>query len=245
MAPRLHSESADLELAEQVHGVIAAMRDFLRGAIDAPGLSRFARDMWPEARQDLPFAGQSLANTVWLSILNATDPELRITDVEGYIRWLTIGSPFYPIRVCGVRMSAARLAAQLSLATHRYIVDGLGWQESVEFVSLVTGRQFHAESSIVHDVPDNIFVHACDVPGREPQPLLDLCNTLGIDAADCFLDHAEPARWRIWRQDDNGHRSVVSTFTALKKARLALADLEAATHKQMYWIDPFPAGDAG
>jgi hypothetical protein len=245
MTPPLHSESADLEQSERVGSVVAALRTFLKGAVDPPGLARFARELWPEAMaQSMPFHRNGLANTAWISILNATDPELRISDVECYLRWLTRGAAQFPVRVCGVRANAAQIALQLNLITERYIVDGLGWIESVEFTSLCTDRQFRAESSMTHGVPDNVYVRASESV-REPQPVLDLCNTLGIDAADCFLEQPEPARWRLWRQDDNGHRAVVASFTALRKARSTLAELEASAHKQMYWLEPEPAGDAG
>lgn len=245
MTPPLHSESADLEQSERVQSVVAALRGFLKSETDRVALSRFARELWPEAMgQSMPFRRHGAANTVWISILNATSPELRVSDVECYLRWLTRGAASFPARVCGVRANAARLAEQLNLQTERYIVDGLGWIESVEFSSSCTGRAFHAWSSMMHGVLDNVFVQASESL-EEPRAVLDLCNTLGIDAADCFLESPEPTRWRIWRQDDNGHRAVVGSFTALRKARITLANLEASTHKQMYWIESEPPSDAG
>jgi len=245
MTARDRSESADLEVAERVRGFIAVLRNFASGAITAAELEQYARRMWPDTNgQGTPFPGNGLAATAFNSIWRPTDTELRASDVAGYIRWLTIGTCDFPARVCGVRITAAQLAEKLSLPTQRYIVDGLGWIESVEFASPITGRQFHAESSMMDGVPQNIYVRASEGT-REPSAVLDLCNTLGIDAADCFLDDDEPTRWVIWRQDDNGHRAIVESFSALQKARRELLRLESSAHKQMYWIEEAPTATAG
>ncbi len=46
-----------------------------------------------------------------------------------------------------------------------------------------------------------------------------------------------PARWELWRQDDNGIRVVVAHFEEQEAAREALARFESRHHKQTYWIE--------
>src|SRR5262245_39896819 len=141
MAPRARSEASDIEIAARVRRFVAVLRDFTSGAIDASGLALFARELWPEkSGQGTPFPGNGLASVAFDSIWRPSDPELRSTDVQGYIRWLTVGASNFPVRVCGVRVNAASLAERLSLPTQRYIMAGLGWLESVEFASPITGR---------------------------------------------------------------------------------------------------------
>ena len=43
--------------------------------------------------------------------------------------------------------------------------------------------------------------------------------------------------WALWRQDDNGVKTLVSSFTGRCKARAALAGFEALHHKQTYWLE--------
>lgn len=44
--------------------------------------------------------------------------------------------------------------------------------------------------------------------------------------------------WNLMRQDDNGHRFLVSAHASKLEAQQALAALEGGHHKQMYWIEP-------
>ncbi|MEN6473144.1 MAG: tRNA-specific 2-thiouridylase [Syntrophaceae bacterium] len=48
----------------------------------------------------------------------------------------------------------------------------------------------------------------------------------------------EHPAWSLMRQDDNGHRFLVSIHATKAKAQQALAALEGRHHKQMYWIEP-------
>lgn len=48
---------------------------------------------------------------------------------------------------------------------------------------------------------------------------------------------AEP-RWTIWRQDDNGNQSVISSGHSRDEAARLCAEFEARGHKQLYWIAP-------
>lgn len=63
----------------------------------------------------------------------------------------------------------------------------------------------------------------------------------GLDLDDCLMvaDHIDRAafpRWVLWRQDDNGTRVEVATFTGRRKADDQAARMEAGGHKQLYWV---------
>ncbi|MCB9551096.1 MAG: hypothetical protein H6705_04275 [Myxococcales bacterium] len=63
----------------------------------------------------------------------------------------------------------------------------------------------------------------------------------GLDLDDCVsvgegVDRAALPRWVLWRQDDNGDRFVVETFTGRRKADDRAARMEAGGHKQLYWV---------
>jgi hypothetical protein len=43
-------------------------------------------------------------------------------------------------------------------------------------------------------------------------------------------------RWTVWRQDDNGHRCVVSRHDSRAEADSVAATMEARGHRQTYWV---------
>ena len=53
------------------------------------------------------------------------------------------------------------------------------------------------------------------------------------------LSHAgPPLRWRVFREDDHGHRFEVSRGHTEEEARRIAAEFEARGHKQSYGADP-------
>lgn len=119
----------------------------------------------------------------------------------------------------------------------RYFVDGIGLQESVSFASLATGRRFVATSSCWTGDPSQAFIES-DEPDKDGAVLQDLFDTLAIDFDDLIdtIDASQVA-WDLWRQDDNGIRAKISSFTGLAKALRSLASFEQLGHKQTYWIE--------
>lgn len=48
---------------------------------------------------------------------------------------------------------------------------------------------------------------------------------------------ADPVRYELWRQDDNGNRYLVSVHASRADADAALEDLErGVVHKQLYYV---------
>ncbi len=57
------------------------------------------------------------------------------------------------------------------------------------------------------------------------------------------MERLDTARWSLFRQDDNGHVFLMSTWPSRAEAEAARAAFEARGHKQMYWVSPGePAG---
>ena len=48
-------------------------------------------------------------------------------------------------------------------------------------------------------------------------------------------------RWVLLRQDDNGHRFVVETYSTEAEAEAARRDYEARGHKQTYGVEALDA----
>ena len=42
--------------------------------------------------------------------------------------------------------------------------------------------------------------------------------------------------WKLWRQDDNGHRFLVDTYSSREEAETRMAELTVGHHKQTYWV---------
>lgn len=47
-------------------------------------------------------------------------------------------------------------------------------------------------------------------------------------------------RYELWRQDDNGNRFLVETFTDREAAEERLARMTRSIHKQTWWISERP-----
>jgi hypothetical protein len=60
----------------------------------------------------------------------------------------------------------------------------------------------------------------------------DLFDTLVIEPPNLVVQ-----RWDLWRQDDNGVRALMASFTGRAKAEAALEHFEALGHKQAYWLE--------
>jgi len=73
----------------------------------------------------------------------------------------------------------------------------------------------------------------------------EVLRLLGLSEADLSWRHPEvetPAAWGIWRQDDHGHKYLVQIVGFEEGARLLAARLEAAGHKQTYWVQRVESG---
>ncbi len=47
--------------------------------------------------------------------------------------------------------------------------------------------------------------------------------------------------WALWRQDDNGHRFIISLVQTLPQAQQERESYESLGHKQCYWIESYRA----
>jgi hypothetical protein len=43
--------------------------------------------------------------------------------------------------------------------------------------------------------------------------------------------------WALWRQDENGHRFIVSVVRKQEQAQQERQSYESLRHKQCYWIE--------
>lgn len=104
-----------------------------------------------------------------------------------------------------------------------------------------TGIGYFAKCSL--DVPHlrargtSIHVYQPPESVAERRWLLgDLFDTLDIDARDAAT------RWNLLRQDDNGNKFLVDSFTGYAKAAARLVQFGAGHHKQICWLEEV-AGD--
>lgn len=42
--------------------------------------------------------------------------------------------------------------------------------------------------------------------------------------------------WQLWRQDDNGVRYLVGTYSSKEEAQEKITELTRCHHKQTYWV---------
>ncbi|MDC0668607.1 hypothetical protein [Nannocystis radixulma] len=214
---------------------------------------------WARTAAGGPAPTHRIACEIHLDLWNAAsrlppgDPScpyiLRPVDVVAYARQLQRGAVTIRLREFAVvKASLPAIAAQLGLESERHVLDGLGWFESLQFASPGSGRVFvlsrplqraHADPTILEAAAAGPEVDARDL-------LRDLFETLGIDLADVLelpdgFDPESLPKHTLWRQDDNGNRFAVATFTGLRKAEAALQRFLVLKHKQFYWLEDAPA----
>lgn len=239
--------------ADLVREMCAQMRAYLAGNLGGTALGQWAIALRkPKGLSTIQEHGT--AHVVLESLINLDDEEseIRRCDVETYLRWLTEGPPA-PVsdrdHFAVLRLSPEEIAALLGLYTVRWWLDGLGFLHTVRFVSAGTGRPFEAGWQVVaFSEPGEHRSWLSTSPPHDSAALLDLLDTLGLDLSDIPMLNGKPGwneaismeglpRWRLMRQDDNGRKFEIETFTAPRKARERLRAYEALHHKQIYWLE--------
>ena len=71
----------------------------------------------------------------------------------------------------------------------------------------------------------------------ESDSIAELCNDHSIDDVYISYPKAPLSRWKLLRQDDNGHVFEISRFSCRSKALRKLAEFERRAHKQTYWVE--------
>jgi hypothetical protein len=232
---------------DEIARIAALLRGVALGTVARGAVAAITRELWPPGSgQGTPFSGNGTASVVFDSIWNIEETHddgyvLRNSDLEQFSRWLLEGNPAHgTTRIAWVKGTPADLARGLGVTTVRYWVDGLGWHESFSFASPYTGRCFIGEAPMVPVAA----LHVVDIIAYAPADIAllhDLFDTLGIDIDDLFQPpDLSFKRWSLWRQDDNGVRALVASYTGRVKAETALSRFEALGHKQSYWLENPP-----
>jgi hypothetical protein len=247
-----HKQRFDTTL--RTRAMIALVERFLTGDATREEVQVWARAQGNAYSKPAPFPGNGAADDLHTCLWNmdqrlrSGDFLVRDIDLADHVRAVREGrSTFAPQVIAWTRLSIAEIAQRTTIPATRTPIQGLGWFEEVRFASLSTNARFVALESIENGDPVpgvvRFHVHAFPVSSDAAARLLDdLCDTLAIDGGDLVTDAPmvmpiPPPRWDVVRMDDNGHRFVVATYSGYAKARARLADLEALSHKQTYWLE--------
>ncbi|WAS99226.1 hypothetical protein [Nannocystis punicea] len=243
----------DLRIRALTEELIRRLRGFLDGRETHAALQQWAQSAWGGTEEG-PVAANRLATEALHDLWNADSrvpprdldsPHIfRPVDAAESLRRLRRGTLVGTFReVAGLKDPLREFAARLDLETERHVLDGLGWFEFLQFASPGTGRVFLLQRPLegpaaVH-FPTLVRAPAADEP---QETVRDLFETLVIDDNDvaAFADEFDGLamhRRALWRQDDNGNRAVVATFTGVRKAEAALQRYAASMHKQLYWLE--------
>jgi hypothetical protein len=224
--------------------VVEALRLVCEGQASRSSVTSLTRQLWPEsAGQGSPFPGNGTASTIFDSIWNIEqqiDGEyvLRESDLAQYLIWIREGDCLRGLdRLISVEGTPATLANRLGIPTVRYWVDGLGWHESFSVASPFTGRRFIGTGHMtLEDERSAVDIHTHQP--NETNVFGDLFDTLVIDSGDLIQSpDLVVQQWDLWRQDDNGVRVLMASFTGRAKADAALEHFEGLGHKQTYWLE--------
>jgi hypothetical protein len=193
------------------------------------------------------WAMQRLDQRHWIleSIVNLDEhrdgvPVVSVADVAWYAEELRAGGPRWDERgLVKLPRDAESLSASTGVPVHRSWVAGLGWEQSLRFGSLATGRGFSA--SILEMRPGGPTATLSTCHGDDPQEAaIDLLETLALrwDEVTWWSPEVDLAKlpvWAVWRQDDNGNELKVTDYPAFSTATAVVEAMAARGHKQTYW----------
>jgi hypothetical protein len=155
-------------------------------------------------------------------------------------RW--VRGDYQPI-AC-LRYSADEMANRLNAHFMEDIEDGLGPFRAAGF-QMPSGRQFgltqylrapggpYVEVTCLHDEH-----FAADFDDVLESLDMDLSDVLKSDSGPVISPEARLVPHALWRQDDNGVRSLIAVFPCRANASKSMRSFEAAGHKQTFWIEP-------
>lgn len=254
MAPRPGEKLYDTRVREIVEAMIRRLQALLDGHETHTSLKAWAVETWQSAGEywQGPIALNRTATHVLGDLLDAdarmppgdaaAPHVLRREDIVRALDELRRGVLVPPLAEIGVlRYPLLTFIAALDLPTERHILDGIGWYEYQQFASPGTGRVFVLSGPIDHPPSSEYGPQiAANRPDDVNEVLLDLFETLEIDLADIELYDAFTTHTlrelRLWRQPADGARTLVATFTGLRKAMAALRRCEAAANSEPHWL---------
>lgn len=172
---------------------------------------------------------------------------IRRSDLAVHLHELRSGQRPFPREpppvVAMVKLSAEEIAQRTGATVARFFWEGLGWYESVCFTSAGAGTGFFAMSPLVASHRSEPSAAVCawgtaESTAERTWLLTVLFDALCIDAAEATSLWAPlAAGWDLMRQDDNGNKFLVASFTGYAKARARIEQFDAMQHKQLYWLE--------
>jgi hypothetical protein len=239
---------------DRIGELLQRLQGFVRGEETHATLVRWASSGWRvEHAQGGPFALNRTATRVLANVANGNAlgrldraPILRVEDAAHYIELLRRGESRKLPRLIGCsRVLLQGLKQRLHLPTEREVVPGIGWCEYLRFASPATGRTFVLEESLqrASSDGDNAYGNfSTEEQGDARDCLQDLLETLAIDLDELAWRAPEFEKlplptWTLWRHDDNGGKTAMTSFSGCRKAQAALAHYESLQHEQTYWLD--------
>ena len=259
---RIQSWTEYFDTFERTSEMTAKLEAFCAGRETTASLEAWAHALWKlDGTQDGPLRTNSTATAVLIDLHNANESEDRDDSTRGpMFRTLDALECLRELRRGGGRSTPRELVsvagpmsmwtATLGFEPIRGVLAGLGWFEFLRFASPGSGRAFVMRNALSRYGGEEAYMPtiATELEGAPAECLVDLLETLGIDRSDLtwVADEFEGVllpEWAVYRQDDNGVRTRVASFTGYRKARAALSKLEAGKHKQTYWVEREPAAE--
>lgn len=153
--------------------------------------------------------------------------------------------------IAALRYPAAELEQRLNVSFMEDIEEGVGPFKAMGFQT-PRGRRFCIRQYL--KVPEKrAVVVTCLHDQHFCTDLDDVLESLDMDLSDVFVidsklvisDEVLLVPHTLWRGDDNGARVFIETFPCRASASKRMRAFEAAGHKQVYWIEPLDASQAG
>lgn len=141
------------------------------------------------------------------------------------------------IPVCVLPWNADEFAAKWQLTLDEFEEPGLGWVRTavLQIGHCICLAEAHLQG------PDQARRVSISVAGTSPDTRLDLFEILrAMELSEADLPWVRPllgpARWLLYRLDDNGNEFLIERYQQPEAAETIRAQYEAKGHKQLYFV---------
>ncbi len=127
---------------------------------------------------------------------------------------------------------------KFSAVFNEIYVDGMGTAKYAFFVT-ENNRYFIVDVYHSNSANHSTQIYLLNNPETLNSDLDKVLESLELTSADLiwFDENIKFSPIELWRQDDNGHKFLIETFSCKADAAKAKREFENRKHKQIYWLE--------
>lgn len=137
-----------------------------------------------------------------------------------------------------IKVKASEFEIKFDITFENSFEDGLGETKSAAFLT-ENGTQFFLQEYLPNSKNSLMQVFLLNDKKTLSNDLDEVLEVLGLTLKNLtwFDESIKLQPYELWRQDDNGHKFLIETFSCRADAVKAMKEFEARLHKQTYWVE--------